>query len=230
MAQLEGTLHEYIKTGRVLTVTQAKELAILHEALWQQLDSATVLRTRNQLGQCTKSVVEGELNKLLNMRIIEEVRGYSEWVLTIHLVPCSDEKWCMTVDVCRANQDILREKFQILTIEEMLMELNGSIIFFKLDFVLAFHQIQFTRLMFGVSCAPEFFQKCLQMVFQGLSGVTLFFDDFVVFGDTQQKHDQCVHKVIERIQEMGLTLNTDKCRSGLAEMEFLGHIISGKGY
>ena len=53
-------------------------------------------------------------------------------------------------------------------------------------------------------------------------------DDILIHGISQEEHDGRVRKVLQRLQEAGLTLN-EKCEFSRTSMRFLGHIISASG-
>ena len=53
-------------------------------------------------------------------------------------------------------------------------------------------------------------------------------DDILIHGISQEEHDGRVRKVLQRLQEAGLTLN-EKCEFSRPSMRFLGHIISASG-
>lgn len=54
----------------------------------------------------------------------------------------------------------------------------------------------------------------------------IFLDDILVFGNTNEQHQQRLEKVKKRLEERGLELNTQKCVLGVKEVKFLGHTIS----
>ena len=54
-------------------------------------------------------------------------------------------------------------------------------------------------------------------------------DDIIVHGKTAEEHDKGVQKALERIQERGLTLNKEKCKFHMPNLEFLGHLLSARG-
>ena len=44
-----------------------------------------------------------------------------------------------------------------------------------------------------------------------------------------EEHDARLNKVMESLQEKGLTLNSDKCQFRISKIEFVGHVLSEKG-
>lgn len=83
--------------------------------------------------------------------------------------------------------------------------------------------------MFGISCAPELFQKVMESVVAGLEGVVVYLDDVLVSGRTQAEHDKRLELLLNRMKEYGILLNEEKCVINVSELEFLGHELSEKG-
>ena len=46
-------------------------------------------------------------------------------------------------------------------------------------------------------------------------------DDTLVFGRTQQEHDERLVKVLKKIEEAGITLNLEKCELSKDSVTFL---------
>ncbi|XP_033760746.1 uncharacterized protein K02A2.6-like [Pecten maximus] len=153
----------------------------------------------------------------------------------------------LCVDMRQANTAIIRERHPIPTVDEVIHDLNQSTVFNKLDLKWAFHQIElseasrpittfvthkglyrYKRLMFGISCTPEMYQRIKQAL-HGCTGVRNIFDDIIVHGKTKQELDENLEGLFVRLREKGLTLNDDNCKLNLQELEFMGHILSSKG-
>lgn len=122
--------------------------------------------------------------------------------------PSGEVRIC--IDMCQANKAIIRERYPIPTVQEMLAEINGarSRVFSKLDLKQGFFQCELDpdsrdittfvshlglyrmkRLSMGVSSAPECFQYTIQKVLNGLAGVlNNMVDDIIVFGKDGQAH------------------------------------------
>lgn len=78
-------------------------------------------------------------------------------------------------------------------------------------FITLFGRFHFKRLPFGMTSAPEISQRKMMETLHGLEGVEVFMDDIVIYGSTEEEHDRCLDKVMQRIETAGLKLNRDKC-------------------
>uniref|UniRef100_A0ABD2X2W1 Reverse transcriptase domain-containing protein n=1 Tax=Trichogramma kaykai TaxID=54128 RepID=A0ABD2X2W1_9HYME len=125
--------------------------------------------------------------------------------------------------------------------------LEKQVFFLKRDIKNAFHQVelseecryittfltstglhQYKRLMLGISCAPECFQKILERILLPCEGVTNFIDDIIVFGSNLDEHMR-LRKLLVVLEENNILLNKAKCIYGVTQVQFLGHELSSKG-
>ena len=195
--------------------------------------------------------VDDKLNDLLEKGIIEELPEATptRWVSPLVVVPKADGKDIrVCVDMRRANKAIVRERHPIPTLQEVLYDLNGATVFSKIDLKWGFHQIEleedsrdittfvthrglyrYRRLMFGITSAPEKYQKIVSDVLAGCSGVANIADDLIIYGTDLIEHDLNLRKVLERLREKGLTLNGDKCQFRMQSLTFFGHDLSAGG-
>jgi len=56
-------------------------------------------------------------------------------------------------------------------------------------FITPYGRFCFNRLPFGITSAPEHFQRRMSEILQGLEGVVCLVDDILVYGSTQAEHD-----------------------------------------
>ena len=210
-------------------------------------DVTPVIHPLRRIPYHLRDKLERKLDELVAQDIIEKVNEPSPWISPVVVVPKkNDIRLC--VDMRQANQAVIRERYPIPTVEEVLQDFNQSTVFSKLDIKLAYHQIEldpssreittfmthkgmyrYKRLMFGISCAPEMYNKILQQTLDGCDGVQSIFDDIVVHGKTQAEHDKHLEATLQRLCEKGLTLNIDKCQFNMSHIEFMGHILSEHG-
>lgn len=151
------------------------------------------------------------------------------------------------VDPTHLNEYICREVLILPAVEETFAKLAGATVFTKLDaragfwqiplhpesaplttFITPFGRYCFRRLPFGISSAPEHFQKRLTQMIAGLDGTICHADDILIFGSSREQHDHRLHQVLQRLQKEGLTLN-EKCQFAVDRVTFLGHAISAQG-
>ena len=82
---------------------------------------------------------------------------------------------------------------------------------------------------FGISSAPEHFQKRMSSILSGLEGVLCLMDDVLIFGTDEGEHHQHLTRVLRRIHTAGVTLNPAKCEFQKKKLKFLGHLIDEHG-
>lgn len=192
--------------------------------------------------------VEKALQELLDLDIIETVNGPSKWISPIVPVLKSNGDVRICVDMRRANQAISRENHPLPTMDTLLSQLREANLFSRLDIKNAFHQLEisensrhittfiskkgllrYKRLMFGLTCAPEMFQKTMEKILITCKGVVVFIDDIVIFGKDEIEHEENLQKVLTALKEHGVLLNETKCVYRVKSIEFLGHTLSNSG-
>jgi len=91
---------------------------------------------------------------------------------------------------------------------------------------------EWLRVPMGLKGAPSYFQqKMAEVVLRGLLYLIceLYLDDIIVHGGTEDECLANLRQVFERLRSRGITLNPEKCRFGLSQVEYVGHIINEHG-
>ena len=98
-------------------------------------------------------------------------------------------------------------------------------------FLTPFGRYCFNKLPFGISSAPEHFQKRMSRILAGLEWTLCLMDDVLIWGkDEKEHHERLIHvAALERIEKAGATLNPEKCEFAKTEIKFLGHLITQNG-
>ena len=98
-----------------------------------------------------------------------------------------------------------------------------------ITFATPFGRYRWCRLQFGLTVSSEIFQKRLHLALEGLEGVRCSADNALIWGRTDEEHDERVRLFLQRCCEIGIALNKHKCRFGLQEIPFMGHLVSSSG-
>ena len=94
-------------------------------------------------------------------------------------------------------------------------------------------KLQMTRLGMGLSVSPALFSKALHSVLEGLTqpkqGVAAYIDDFLCYSETWEKHLKTIDKVLERMENAGIRLDSKKVQIGEESLDFLGYTLTPNG-
>ena len=88
---------------------------------------------------------------------------------------------------------------------------------------------RYTRLPFGVASAPAIFQRTMDQLLNGLTGVRCYLDDIIITGKSTEEHLNHLSQVLEQLQNKGFRLKKDKCHFLQSSVEYLGHVIDTNG-
>ena len=195
-----------------------------------------------------QSKVGDKLQELEEKGIIEKVEGPTKWASPFVVVPKPNGDVRLFTDMRRANDAIIREKFPIPTVDHILHEMNGSTVFSKLDLKWGYHQLEldeesrditttvthkghyrYTRLIFGMNNASEYYQYHIGDAIRNCSGARNISDDIIVYGKDKAEHEARIEKLLHTLQEKNLTLNPEECHFRMTQITFTGYLLSEEG-
>ena len=77
--------------------------------------------------------------------------------------------------------------------------------------------------------SQDVFQAKIDQTFEGCEGTIGIADDIVIFGKSEQEHDNHLHGMLTRCRNTGLKLNPDKCKIKQKKIKFYGVICGEDG-
>ena len=99
----------------------------------------------------------------------------------------------------------------------------------KSAFVSSFGKWEFKRCPFGLAQAPAYFQRLVNKVLSGLTFAFGYLDDILVFSPDMETHLEHLRSLFIKLREADLKLKEIKCNFLKKHIQYLGHIVSGKG-
>ena len=192
--------------------------------------------------------VKQELDAMEAQGVISKVQQPTPWCAGMVVVKKKNGGVRICVDLKPLNRCVLREHHPLPKVNDILGQLTGATMFTKLDansgfwqvplaeksrlfttFITPFGRYCYNKLPFGISSAPEHFQRRMHSLLEGLQGVLCVMDDILIFGTTTQEHNSRLQGVLKRLSSAGITLNSRKCEFCKTSLTFLGHVIDQRG-
>lgn len=201
-----------------------------------------------------KTKVKKELDRLMKLGIITTVDTPTDWIssIAVAMKPSGAVRLC--IDPKPLNKALKRNEYPIPTIDDILPELQGAYYFTHLDakngfwhvcldeessylttFETPFGKYRWLRMPFGISPAPEEFQRRIDNSLKGLNSVFAAHDDLLIWGkgktpeEASLDHDKNLEQLLQRCRDTGLKLNRAKIELKKTEVNYLGHVISKDG-
>ena len=213
-----------------------------------QPDSTPIFCRSRPVPHSLRAKVEEELLRLENEGVIQRVER-ADWAAPIVPVVKPDK----SVRICgdyrmTVNKVAKLDSYPLPRIEDIFTSLAGGKHFSKLDVAHAYLQLplkdsckqyttinthkglfQYLRLPFGVSAAPLIFQRTMETLLAGIPHVSVYIDDILVTGTSDEEHIQTLEQVLTRLESCGMRLKKSKCVFFAPSVKYLGHSITVEG-
>ena len=99
----------------------------------------------------------------------------------------------------------------------------------KSAFVSSFGKWEFKSCPFGLAQAPAYFQRLVNEVLSGHTSAFGYLGDILVYSPNMEIHLEHLRKLFIKLREADLKLKEVKCNFLKKHIQYLGHMVSGKG-
>jgi len=166
----------------------------------------------------------------------------------VFFIKKKDGSLWLVQDYRTLNSMMVKNKYPLPLISELMSQLRRARYFTKLDVCWGFNNIRIKPgnewkaafqtnrglfeplvMFFGMTNSPATFQTMINDIFQNLIAegiVVVYLDDILIFTKTEKEHVQAVRRVLQILKENKLFLRLEKCEFYKQWIEYLGLVIS----
>ena len=195
-----------------------------------------------------QAVINEQLDKWFKQDVIEPSR--SPWSVPVVIAYRNGKPRLFCVDYRKLNAVTTLDEFPIPQQSEILSSLSGAQVLSSLDALSGFTQLemseddiektafrthrglfQFKRMPFGLRNGPSIFQRVMRGILAPYLWIfcLIYIDDIVIYSRTYEEHIKHLDKVLEAIENAGITLSPIKCHLFYSSVLLLGHKVSRLG-
>ncbi len=208
-------------------------------------------RPARPLSPGKEETLKEEVRKLEESTVIQKSQAvYHSQVL---LVPKPNGKWRFCIDYRALNDTLEGMGWPIPNITYLVRKIGQKRPkwFAVLDLTSGYHQVLLAeesrpaaafitpygvyepvRISMGLKAAPAYFQQQMQTeVLGGLIGEAceVYIDDIIIYGADEDEFLSNMRRVLERLSEFNVTINPDKAKIAVQQVEAVGHVIDQYG-
>ena len=207
-----------------------------------------MVRPAHRIPVAMQERVKAELERMQSIGVITPVTEPTDWVSSMVAAHKKDKQEIrLFINPKDLNTALKRPHHPMRSVEEVAAQMSGATVFSVLDAKNSFWQIRldkkssllttfstpfgryrFLKMPFGINSASEVFQRSMEQLFAGYP-CSVIVDDIIIGGRGVAEHDANLRKVLDRVREVNLKLNPDKCKFRLDQVAYVGHIFTSEG-
>ena len=174
----------------------------------------------------------------------------SPWGAPVLFAKKKDKTLHLCIDYRQLNRFTIKNRYPLPRIDDLFDQLRGARVYSKIDLRIGYHQLrvreadipktafrtryghfEFTVMPFGLTNAPVASMDHMNRVFQPYLDqfVVVFVDDILIYSQSEVEHEDHLRIVLQLLRDHQLYAKFSKCEFWLAEVGFLGHMVSASG-
>ena len=231
-------------------------LGCMEGALYLEVDESALpsIMPPRRVPLALKKKAERGATRLEKASVIKKEEEPRDWVSSLAVTEKPNGKLRVCIDPQHLNKALKISQYPLPVIEDILPELADVKVFSKADLKDGFLQIQldqkssklttfqtpwgryrYLQMPFGISPAPEYFQRKMDQNLEGLEGIYKVADDILITDrgkckdEAVKNHDVNLLKLLDRCRERNLKLNREKLELKCTETPFVGHVLTSEG-
>ncbi|GJT31798.1 putative reverse transcriptase domain-containing protein [Tanacetum coccineum] len=144
----------------------------------------------------------------------------------------------------------MKNRYPLPRIDDLFDQLQGSIIYSKIDLRLGYHQLrvreedipktafrtryghyEFQVMPFGLTNASAVFMDLMNRVCKPYLDkfVIVFIDDILIYSKSKKEHEEHLRQILKLLKKEELYAKFSKCEFWISRVQFLGHVIDYRG-
>ena len=208
-----------------------------------------IYRKQFRIPEAHREALHRQIDDWLKIGIIEPC--FSRYNSPIFIVPKKDGTFRFVLDYRTLNDNSLDDRYTMKDVGECIGEIGraGSTIFSTMDLTSGFWQLpleqqsrgctaftcpgkgqfQYNVLSMGLKGGPGSFQRMMELAMINLPDVIVYIDDLLLHTKTHQQHREGLQRVFNRLRNVNIKLNPDKCKFGAVNVSYLGFRLTPNG-
>ncbi|GKC90112.1 putative reverse transcriptase domain-containing protein [Tanacetum coccineum] len=156
----------------------------------------------------------------------------------------------MCIDYRELNKLTVKNRYQLLRIDDLFDQLQGSSVYSKIDLRSGYHKLivhdedisktafrtryghyEFQVMPFGLTNAPTLFMDLMNRVCKPYLDkfMIVFIDDILIYSKSKEEPAEHLKLILELLKKKELYVKFSKCEFWLLKVQFLGHVIDREG-
>ena len=212
------------------------------------LGTSPISMTPHRMAPVELQKLKVQIQELLGKGFIRP--STSPWGTLVLFSKKKDKTLRLCIDYKQLNRVTIKNRYPLPRIDDLFDKLRGARVYSKIDLRTGYHQLkvkeadipktmfrtryghfEFTVMPFGLLNAPAAFMDLMNRVFQPYINhfMVVFVDDILIYSQSEVEHEDHLRIVLQLLRDHQLYAKFSKCEIWLAEVGFLGHVVSDLG-